>query len=124
MLGADKGCTLSKQGKLHTDRHDIKSVEFLASVEPDEAEEAEDTSENSGTRFDFRSLFEKYGNMYRTRDKKKKDVKNPALDGDEQDGPTFRKNLERLKIILNKSRNEDIGEDGDDDTNDKEEESS
>jgi flagellar protein FliO/FliZ len=124
VLGPDKRLHLVKAGNSYVlIASTSKSVEFLTNVELDDTAAIETSDENSGMRFDFRSIFEKYSGIYKNRFEKKAAEKS-ALSEDEKEEPIFRKNLEKLRIILNRSRNNDTGKDGVDATNDKDEERS
>lgn len=120
MLGPDKRLHLVRAGKSHIlIASTSKSVEFLTAVELDEAEAMESSDEEENPRFDFRSVFEKYSGLYRAKNEDKINGEKSTLSEEEQEGPIFRRNLEKLRIILNKSKNNDIDKDGDDVTNDK-----
>jgi len=124
MLGPDKRLHLVRAGKSYVlIATTAKSVEYLTTVELDEDAEATAAEEDNGTRFDFRSVFEKYSGIYRAKAMKNTNEEKPVSSGEEREEPTFRKNLEKLRIILKRNRENGTGNDKDgvDDTNDKDE---
>lgn len=124
MLGPDKRLHLVRAGKSYVlIATTAKSVEYLTTVELDEDAEAIAAEEDNGTRFDFRSVFEKYSGIYRAKAMKNTNEEKPVSSGEEREEPTFRKNLEKLRIILKRNRENGNGNDKDgvDDTNDKDE---
>ncbi|NMA34500.1 MAG: flagellar biosynthetic protein FliO [Clostridiaceae bacterium] len=125
VLGTDKRLHLVKAGNSYVlIASTSKSVEFLTTVELDETAASETDDEESGMRFDFRSIFEKYSGIYKRSIEKKPAAKKSALSEEEKEEPIFRKNLEKLRVILDRSRTNDTGKDGVDITNDKDEERS
>ncbi|HOQ06590.1 MAG TPA: flagellar biosynthetic protein FliO [Clostridiales bacterium] len=122
MLGPDKRLHLVRAGKNYVlIATTSKTVEFLTTVEIDEEAETGTADAENSTRFDFRSLFEKYSGIYRSKITSREEKQERSEEG--QEGPAFRKNLEKLRIILVKSRDGGAGNDinGVDDTNDKDE---
>lgn len=104
-LGMDKRLHLVKAGKQYVlIATTSKNVEFLTSVDLDESEEAEQNELQAGLNtFDFKSLFEKYVNMYRAA-KKEKGVATKAADADrEPESSDFKANLQRMRTIVQKS---------------------
>jgi flagellar biogenesis protein FliO len=119
MLGSDKRLHLVKAGNSYIlIASTSKSVEFLANVDLDTAEEEETTGPENDARFDFRTILDKYAGMYRAKKEKRVVVReeNPA---EKQDEPKFRSNLDKLRTIVYKSKNIKSKEDGVDVTNDK-----
>lgn len=124
MLGPDKRLHLVRAGKSYVlIATTSRSVEYLATVELDGNAEATAAEEDNGSRFDFRSVFEKYSGIYRAKAMKNTNDEKPVPSGDEREEPAFRKNLEKLRIILKGNRENGTGNDknGVDDTNDKDE---
>ena len=119
MLGTDKRLHLVKAGKDHIlIATTSKTVEFLSKVELDEETEREDESSENNTPFDFKSIFEKYSGLYRS-----KKTKNPAeseyeAPQDDAFGHDFRSNLGKLKSIVGSNKYK-VKENGDDITNEK-----
>lgn len=124
MLSPDKRLHLVRAGESYVlIATTQKSVEFLTNVEiGEDAEVLTEEAQNSGG-FDFRSIFEKYRGIYNARSRRKADEEKTVRTVDGEEKPTFRKNLEKLRIILDKSREGSTGNDinGVDDTNDKDE---
>jgi flagellar protein FliO/FliZ len=120
MLGADKRLHLVKAGKSYVlIASTSKSVEFLTAVDMDESEMNEETADIADSRFDFRTILEKYSGMYRANKQK------PAVPGDlqassePQEETGFKANLRRLRMIVNKNRYIEVKKDGVEVTNDK-----
>ena len=118
-LGTDKRIHLVKAG----DKHILvastsKSIEFLTDLSIGEEEASNDTTvQGVQNVFDFKTLFEKYMNVY----KNKKSISfRPETDmsANNPEGEKFRFNLEKLKHITQKI-NTQIENDGDDVTNEK-----
>ena len=117
-MGRTRGAASCRAGKSHIlIASTSKSVEFLTAVELDEAEAMESSDGEENPRFDFRSVFEKYSGLYRAKNEDKINGENRPYLRKNKEGPIFRRNLEKLRIILNKSKNNDIDKDGDDVTN-------
>jgi len=126
MISPDKRLHLVRAGKNYVlIATTSKTVEFLTTVEIDEEAETRNADAENSTRYDFRSLFEKYSGIYRSKitSKAEDDEEKQERSEEGQEGPAFRKNLEKLRIILGKSRDGGAGNDinGVDDTNDKDE---
>jgi flagellar protein FliO/FliZ len=119
MLSADKRLHLVKAGNAYVlIATTSKTVEFLTNVELDEEPGQEKVPAENGAPFDFKSIFEKYSGLYRS-----KKTKNPA--GPEYEAPQdnaeehdFRSNLGKLKSIVGSNKYK-VKENGDDATNEK-----
>lgn len=118
-LGTDKRIHLVKAGEKHIlVASTSKSIEFLTELSIG-GEEASNDPAVTGIQnvFDFKSLFEKYVNMY----KNKKSISfRPENDitANNAEGEKFKFNLEKLKRITQKI-NTQIEKDGDDVTDEK-----
>jgi flagellar protein FliO/FliZ len=120
MIGTDKRLHLVKAGnKFLLIATTSKSVVYLTTVDLDESGEKTLMEEEKEARFDFKTIFEKYAGIYRT---KKERIENKP----ENDIPQgmagekrFKSNLSKLRTITNKSHYQDKVN-GDDSTNEKE----
>lgn len=113
-LGADKRIHLVKAGEKHIlVASTSKSIEYLTDLEIYEGEASDDSAAQGAQNvFDFKSLFEKYMNMY----KGKKNISfRPDTDSQANngEGEKFKFNLQKLKHITQKI-NTQIEKDGDD----------
>ncbi len=118
-LGTDKRIHLVKAGEKHIlVASTAKSIEFLTELSIGEEEVSNDPAvQGIQNVFDFKSLFEKYMNVY----KNKKNISfrpESDLPANNTEGERFRFNLEKLKNITQKI-NTQIVKDGDDITNEK-----
>jgi flagellar biogenesis protein FliO len=119
MLGTDKKLHLVKAGSSYVlIASTSKSVEFMSTVEMDESEAIEDSSENMDNRFDFKAILEKYSGMYRAKKQRSSPVNNEGA-SDQVNGDGFKTNLERLKTIINNNKHKEVKKDGVEVTNDK-----
>ncbi len=117
MLGADKRLHLVKAGKDYLlIASTSKSVEFLSKVDLEESIEQEVIPVSKGNPFEFKTLFEKYTDMYRSNKAKNKMSKEDNIPQDIDDKRDFKSNLSRLKNVLNTNKDK---ENGDDITNEK-----
>ena len=118
-LGTDKRIHLVKAGEKHIlIASTSKSIEFLTDLSLGEEEASNNPAvQDTQNVFDFKSLFEKYMNMY----KNKKNISfRPETDmsANNTEGEKFRFNLEKLKNITQKI-NTQIVKDRDDVTDEK-----
>jgi flagellar protein FliO/FliZ len=117
MLGADKRLHLVKAGKDYLLIASTgKSVEFLSKVDLEEAVEQEETPPDIENRFEFKALFEKYADAYRSNKEKNKIKRENSTPQEIEEKSDFKSNLGRLKKVLNTNRGK---ENGDDITNEK-----
>lgn len=120
MIGTDKRLHLVKAGnRFLLIATTSKSVVFLTTVDMDESGDKAVSGEEKEARFDFKSIFEKYTGMYRT--KKEKSGNKPENDIPQgmAEEKKFKSNLGKLRTIINESHYQDK-ENGDDSTNEKE----
>ncbi len=118
-LGADKRIHLVKTGdKYILVASTAKSIEFLTTLTIDDEEAAAESVTQGGQNvFDFKALFEKYMNSYKTRKSIAfKPEPDPVSGPPEAD--KFRFNLEKLKNITQRI-NTQRDKDGDEITNEK-----
>jgi flagellar biogenesis protein FliO len=119
MLGPDKKLHLVKAGNSYVlIASTSKSVEFMSTVEMDESEAIEDSSENMDNRFDFKAILEKYSGMYRAKKQRSSPINNEGT-SNQVNGDGFKTNLERLKTIINSNKHKEVKKDGVEVTNDK-----
>ncbi len=117
MLSTDKRLHLVKAGRDYLlIASTSKSVEFLSKVDLEEAIEQEAIPVNKENPFEFKTLFEKYTDMYRSNKAKNKTNKENSIPQDTDEKKDFKSNLGRLKNILNAHKDK---ENGDDITNEK-----
>lgn len=113
-LGTDKRIHLIKAGEKHIlIASTSKSIEFLTKLTIDEEVLNDSTTQSPQNVFDFKALFEKYMNLYKS---KKSISYKPKASDNNMEGDTFRCNLEKLKNITKKI-NTQIEKDEDDITN-------
>lgn len=119
-LGMDKRIHLIKAGNQYVlVASTSKSIEFLTTVNLDNpVPEQEAISQENGNLFDFKALFEKYVNVYKT--KKENNGGNPEniTSQDIPEGRDFKSNLGRLRTIVQKNEYQ-VKTNGDDSTNEK-----
>jgi len=115
MLGGDKRLHLVRAGNSYVlIATTSKSVEFLTNVEMDETAAREPDIADKEMRFDFRSILEKYGGIYRP--KREEASAEPASeDADKQNDNRFRSNLDKIRKLVNKDNHTKLNENGDDD---------
>ena len=122
-LGMDKRLHLVKAGNQYVlIASTSKTVEFMTAVTLDEAgagqpEEAREAQESLNP-FDFKTLFEKYVNTYKTKKEKNLSTGNSAFSREVPENRNFKSNLDRLRTVTQKSRYQ-AKENGDDFTNEK-----
>jgi flagellar protein FliO/FliZ len=115
-LGLDKKIHLVKAGEQYIlIASSGKTMEFLTTVTLNEAEPGTDMAESPVQ--DFRMLFDKYIQGFKSLKNGKNDVADNMTVGSEEEG-TFRSNLDRLKKITEKA-DKIIRLDGDGITNEK-----
>lgn len=120
MLGADKRLHLVKAGNSYVlIASTSKSVEFLTAVDMDEGEINEDNTDDADSRFDFRTILDKYSGMYRAKKQKQGLPEDVQASENQQDEAGFRTNLKRLRKIINKNQYIEVKKDGVEVTNDK-----
>ncbi|NLV35165.1 MAG: flagellar biosynthetic protein FliO [Clostridiaceae bacterium] len=111
MLGADKRLHLVKAGKDYLlIATTSKTVNFLSKVDMEESVEEEEALLEADNRFEFKSIFEKYADMYRSNKGKNKKKENSTPQEIEEKSD-FKSNLTRLKKVLNTSRDKENGDD-------------
>lgn len=116
-LGADKRIHLVKaSGKYILIASTSKSIEYITDLAIKEEEITNGFTNNVNQNvFDFKSLFEKYVNLYRN--KKNNSYRSEGnIHGTKKEGDRFSFNLERLKNIT-QNINTQTEKDGDDATN-------
>jgi len=115
MLGGDKKLHLVKAGnKYILIASTTKSVEFLTSVELDKTAADETDAASSETHFDFRSILEKYGGIYKAK-KAERLAGTANEDADRKNENRFRLNLDKIRKLTEKDKNTKLNENGDDD---------
>lgn len=120
-LGMDKRLHLVKAGGQYLlIASTSKSVEFISEIRLGEEEETEPVDSTSAVPgiFDFKSIFDKYSGMYKSR---KISSVRPARQQDDMSKPEserFRNNLDRLTKITQKYENQ-VSKNGDEFTNEK-----
>lgn len=119
-LGMDKRIHLIKAGKQYVlVASTSKTIEFLTVVDlEDPAPEQEMIPKEEGSLFDFKSIFEKYANTYRTKKVNGSMNNEGETPQNIPEGSDFRFNLNRLKTIVQKNECQ-INKNGDDSTNEK-----
>jgi len=121
-LGTDKRIHLVKAGEQYVlIATTSKSVEFLTLVDlgDDKAREAEEfEKKESRNVFDFKTIFEKYVNTYKSKRDGTIQQDNDETSTGRADRPDFRSNLGRLRAIMHKS-DKQVEKNGDDSTNEK-----
>lgn len=111
MLGADKRLHLVKAGKDYLlIASTSKSVSFLSRVDMEESVDEEVTPLDADIRFDFKSIFEKYTDMYRS-NKGKSRKKENSTPQEIEEKSDFKSNLGRLKKVLNTNSDKENGDD-------------
>lgn len=118
-LGTDKRIHLVKAGERYVlIASSSKSIEFLTTIDINDKEqlgEAALNSNNTSNAFDFKALFEKYLNSYKSR---KNDTARSDISIQRNEDDKFRMNLYKLKDITQKI-NTQVKKDGVDVTNEK-----
>lgn len=103
-LGMDKRLHLIKAGNQFVlIASTAKTIEFLTNVTlEDTIPEQEMNSQENGA-FDFKSLFDKYVNSYKTKKENKGIIQEVKTSADMQEGRDFKSNLSRLRTIVQKN---------------------
>lgn len=104
-LGMDKRLHLIKAGNRYVlIASTSKTIEFLTVVDLDETvPEQETILKGNGGFFDFKSLFEKYEDIYRTKKGNRGGTQEDESLKDMPEGRDFKSNLSRLKTIVQKN---------------------
>ncbi len=119
MLGADKRLHLVKAGNGYVlIATTSKTVEFLTKVELDAETEREAVPAENSVPFDFKSIFEKYSGLYKSKKTKNLAKSEYEAPQDIAEGHDFRSNLGKLKSIVGSNKYK-VKENGDDVTNEK-----
>jgi flagellar protein FliO/FliZ len=115
-LGMDKRIHLVKAGEQYLlISSTSKSIELLSTVTLEGEETKSGEEPVIQNLFDFKSLFEKYMNSYKSKKINKSEQNSSDISINRVEGENFRTNLERLKVITQKT----AGKDGDDTTDEK-----